>query len=49
MQDVELYTHTYLFHFFSRLDCPQWARPIPCLNFWITLRHTTLGRTYLDK
>ena len=49
MQDIELYTHTYDFHFFLWLDCPQWARPLPCRGFWMTLRHTTLGRTSLDK
>jgi hypothetical protein len=52
IQDTELYIYIYIhisIRFFSCFDSPQWAMSLPCRNFWITLRHTTLGRTSLDK
>ena len=45
-----LLTHiNYIVIFLPWRNSPSWPRPPHCRGFIITLRHTTLGRTPLDK
>jgi hypothetical protein len=49
VRSISVITFRSLLKFFSLLDIRDWPRHPHCWGFVITLRHTTLGRTSLDK